>query len=214
MLDRLLFFLGSTFGHWAILLLGVTWRVTVHGWNHIESAMNSGRPLVMITWHGRLLMSTWHMRNRGIVSMISRSRDGELVARVVQKLGYRVVRGSSSRGGSEAAREMLDEIRSGRIAAMICDGPRGPIYKMKPGAPFLAMQANAVVVPVMASADRAWIFRSWDRFTVPKPFARVHIFYDSPISSSETGDLRSFTRTLESALNELRDTSDLLIPTR
>ncbi len=209
MLDRILFLLGSSFGHLAMLLLAATWRVTVNGWDHVETAMRSGKPLVMITWHGRLMIMSWHVRDRGLVTMISQSRDGELVARVVQKLGFKVVRGSSSRGGAEAAREMLEAIQKGRVAAMICDGPRGPIYKMKPGAAFLAMQANAAVIPSIASADRAWIFRSWDRFMVPKPFARVRIYYGTAIQPADPAELKSLTRRLEESLNALLNHADL-----
>lgn len=216
MLNRLLFLLGSTFGHLALHLLARTWRLRVFGAAQALKEMDSRTPLMMITWHGRLLVSTWHMRGRGMVTMISRHRDGELVARVVQKLGYITARGSSTRGGTQAALEMIDEIKLGRTAAMICDGPRGPIYKMKLGAPFLAMQARANVMPVIFAADRAWVFKSWDRFTVPKPFARVHLYYGDVILAPEGNDVKSFARVLEGALNQLlaKAEADILSPRR
>ncbi len=195
-------------------MLGRTWRVKVQGWETVQRFIENREPLVMITWHGRMMVSTWYSRRRGIAAMISQHRDGEMVSRLVEKLGYRTVRGSSTRGGTTAALELLDLVKSGFTAAMICDGPRGPIYVMKPGAPFLAMQAQAPVIPVSFAAERAWIFRSWDRFQVPKPFSRVYLFFGEPIPPPPlTGDLDQFTLTLETALNQITARADELAHT-
>lgn len=137
--------------------------------------------------------------------MISQHRDGELVSQVVEKIGYETVRGSSTRGGSSAALAMIEKVRAGQAAAMIGDGPRGPIYKLKPGAAYIALACQADVIPVMFAASSSWIFRSWDRFTVPKPFARVFLFYGEPVPwPGEGADLKAFTRQLEDALEALR----------
>ncbi|MCX6600746.1 MAG: lysophospholipid acyltransferase family protein, partial [bacterium] len=168
-------------------------------------------PLVMITWHGRMMVPTWHMRKRRIVAMISRHADGEMAAQIVERLGFEAVRGSSTRGGSEAALDMLERVKAGQIAAMICDGPRGPAFQMKSGAPFLALRAGAFVIPATFAAEKAWIFKSWDRFQIPKPFARVHLLYGDPIPPQDSQtDLDRFTRTLESALNDLTSRADAL----
>ncbi|NUO20226.1 lysophospholipid acyltransferase family protein [bacterium] len=171
--------------------------------------MRARKPLVMVTWHGRLLGSTYHCRKRNVVAMISQHRDGELVSRVVEKIGYETVRGSSTRGGSAAALAMIDRVRNGQTAAMIGDGPRGPIYKLKPGAAYIALASGADVIPVVFAANRSWVFRSWDRFTVPKPFARVFLYYGLPIAHpGEGADLREFTRKIEDALEALRELAD------
>lgn len=171
--------------------------------------MTARRPLVMVTWHGRLLGSTYHCRNRNVVAMISQHRDGELVSRVVEKIGYETVRGSSTRGGSSAALAMIEKVRAGQTAAMIGDGPRGPIYKLKPGAAYIALACQADVIPVIFAANRAWVFRSWDRFTVPKPFARVFLFYGEPIPwPGPDADLKAFTKRVEAALEELREKAE------
>jgi lysophospholipid acyltransferase (LPLAT)-like uncharacterized protein len=209
--QRVLFFLGSRLGPLALLILGRTWRVQVIGWEGIQRVMALRAPLVMITWHGRMIVPTWHMRKRRLVAMISRHRDGEMVTRLVERLGYETVRGSSTRGGAEAALEILDRVKAGQIAAMICDGPRGPIYRMKPGAPFLALRAAAFVIPATFAAEKAWIFKSWDRFQVPKPFSRVHLLYGEPIPPQDPQtDLDQFTQTLEDALNDLTSRADAL----
>jgi len=209
--ERFLLFLGPRLGPALLLLMARTWRMRVRGWDTARAYIESGKPLVMITWHGRMMVPVMHSRGRGIVAMISQHNDGEIVARLVQKLGYDTVRGSSTRGGAAAALELLEKVKNGQTAAMICDGPRGPIYKMKPGAPFLALQARATVIPATFAAGRAWILRSWDRFQIPKPFARVHLLFGEPIPfPGEDTDLREFTRTLETALVSLTEEADAL----
>jgi len=207
--DRLLFFLGSRLGHLALLILGGTWRLRVIGDEQVQELHVQHKPLILTTWHGRMMVPVWHSRGRGIVAMVSQHRDGELVSRMVHRLGYETVRGSSTRGGTEATLELLDRVRSGQPAAMICDGPRGPIYRMKPGTPFLAMEARAEVIPVSFAASSRWTLSSWDRFQIPKPFARVYVIYGDPITPPDsTGDLKSFTRTLEAALNAVMEKAE------
>lgn len=210
-MQRSLLFLGSRLGPLALLILGRTWRVQVSGREGLQRVIAQRAPLVMITWHGRMMVPTWHMRKRRIAAMISRHADGEMAAQIVERLGFNSVRGSSTRGGSEAALDMLDRVKAGQIAAMICDGPRGPAFQMKPGAPFLALRAGAFVIPATFAAEKAWIFKSWDRFQIPKPFARVHLLYGDPIPPQDPQtDLDRFTRTLESALNDLTARADAL----
>jgi lysophospholipid acyltransferase (LPLAT)-like uncharacterized protein len=107
--------------------------------------------------------------------MISRSADGSLIAGVAHHMGWQTVRGSSSRGGVEAMLGLIRKIREHRLGAHIVDGPRGPMGVVKHGIVHLARETGAMVVPVYAEADRAWRVRSWDRFLLPKPFARVCI---------------------------------------
>jgi lysophospholipid acyltransferase (LPLAT)-like uncharacterized protein len=204
-------FLGSRFGHLAVRLIGWTWRVTTIGEEKLEAARKSGVPLLLIVWHGRMLVPVWQQSYRHIVAMISQHSDGEMVARLVQRLGYETVRGSSTRGGGEAALEMLRRIKGGQTAAMICDGPRGPFQKMKPGTPFLSIQSGAVVIPTSFAAKRCWTFHSWDKFTLPKPFARVCLIWGDPIpaQSSDT-DVDAFGLQLENVLNELTERAEAM----
>ena len=179
------------------------------GLDRVNQVHASGLPLIYILWHGRMMAPVWHRRNVKAVAMVSRHQDGELVSRLVHHLGYETVRGSSTRGGTQAALELLDKIRGGQAAAMICDGPRGPIYKMKPGTAFLAMQASATCIPTTFASSPCWILKSWDRFQIPKPFARVYILFGDPVPPPDSNtDLKAFTRKLESTLNELTTRAD------
>jgi lysophospholipid acyltransferase (LPLAT)-like uncharacterized protein len=138
-------------------------------------------PVIIAIWHGRLLPATFYHRNEGLASLVSRSADGDLIARVLERWGYRAVRGSSSRGGSEALRQIVRMVRSGQSVAITPDGPRGPRRKMKPGAVLAASMAGVPILPMSSGTPRAWWFGRWDRFLVPKPFARVKIVYGPPM---------------------------------
>ena len=109
--------------------------------------------------------------------MISEHRDGEIIAQIAERLGYTTVRGSSSRGGGRALIGLMRAIESGRDGAVTPDGPRGPAHVFAPGAAIASQRTGAALLPVRASASRAWRLKSWDRFLVPKPFARVRVVY-------------------------------------
>ena len=113
--------------------------------------------------------------------MISQSRDGEIIAGVANLSGWHTVRGSSSKDGAAALQRMIQRLTETGLAAHILDGPRGPAGIVKRGAIYLAVGAEAVMVPVTAVSENAWHFKSWDRFMLPKPFSRVIIRYGDPI---------------------------------
>jgi lysophospholipid acyltransferase (LPLAT)-like uncharacterized protein len=114
--------------------------------------------------------------------MASRSADGEYITRMLHHWGYRVARGSSSRGGDTALRELAALVRAGHTAALTADGPRGPRHKLKFGVLRLAQLTGVPIVPVAVAADRVWRLRSWDRFIVPKPFSRVRVVFGDAIA--------------------------------
>lgn len=140
-----------------------------------------GKPVVFTLWHGRLLPCTYHHRGQGVVTLVSLHRDGEYITRAVRRWGYTAVRGSSSRGGLEALRELIRHVKQGRSLAITPDGPRGPFQKMKPGPAIIAQRTGAPIIPVASAASRGWFFGSWDRFLIPRPFARCRIAYGEPV---------------------------------
>lgn len=132
-------------------------------------------PGVYALWHAQLLPLLMGYGQAGLVAMASRHGDGEIAASIVEGLGSRVVRGSSSAGGSEALERMVELGREGWPLAITPDGPRGPARRSKPGVVRLAARAGLPIVPVAACPERAWRMRSWDAFIVPKPFTVVHV---------------------------------------
>jgi lysophospholipid acyltransferase (LPLAT)-like uncharacterized protein len=160
-----------------IRALAGTWRMeTVHG-EELAEARRSGRRVIFALWHGELLPLLWHQRGEDVAIVISEHRDGEIIARVAESLGYATVRGSSSRGGSRALIGLMREIDAGRDGAITPDGPRGPARVFAPGAAVAAQRTGALIVPIRAAASRAWRLKSWDRFLIPKPFARVRVSF-------------------------------------
>jgi lysophospholipid acyltransferase (LPLAT)-like uncharacterized protein len=145
-----------------------------------QQRWEAGEPVVFVTWHGRILPLLYLYRGRGLVMLVSQHRDGEYLTRLGQGLGYGAVRGSSTHGGYPALRQLVRELRSGRSLAITPDGPQGPREHFKPGALQAARITGAPVIPVMAGADRAWWVEGWDRFLVPKPFARVKVRVGEP----------------------------------
>lgn len=141
-------------------------------------------PGVFGFWHRSLLMAAYRFRDQGIGILISASFDGELIARTVQRLGFHVVRGSSSRGGASGLLAMQKAVEEGRIVAFTADGPRGPVYVAKPGFAALAQQTTGVAGAFHLVPKRAWELKSWDRFLIPKPFTTVAIGWPNLIQIS------------------------------
>jgi lysophospholipid acyltransferase (LPLAT)-like uncharacterized protein len=162
------------------LLLGTT-RLEPVNTSAYETHQRQGRAVVFALWHGGLLPPTYRHRHTGIVTLASRSGDGEYITRMLGHWGYHVVRGSSSRGGDTALRELIRLVRQGRSVAITADGPRGPRQRLKHGVLQLAQLTGAPLVPVGSAASRAWRLGSWDRFMVPKPFARLRIVYGDAV---------------------------------
>jgi lysophospholipid acyltransferase (LPLAT)-like uncharacterized protein len=141
---------------------------------------------VFAFWHRSLLVSAHRFRNKGIAILISRSFDGELIARTVELLGFRAIRGSSSRGGAIALRQMVDAYAKRCICAFTADGPRGPAMVAKPGPAQLAQLVDAPWVGAFyAFPLRAWTLNSWDKFLIPKPFSRVLVAFPPHVPTSE-----------------------------
>ena len=130
-------------------------------------------PAVYAFWHRSLLTCAWHFRDWKIAILISRSFDGELIARTVERLGFVAVRGSSSRAGSTGLRALERACRAGHYCAITVDGPRGPAMIAKPGIVQLAQLVGSDVGVFEVLPVRAWRLNSWDGFLIPKPFSRV-----------------------------------------
>jgi lysophospholipid acyltransferase (LPLAT)-like uncharacterized protein len=172
-----------------------TFRLTVENERAWMDPVKSGRAVVLCCWHQQFFSAIKHFRNYSHHKpplMISRSKDGELIAGIATRTGWDIVRGSSSRGGRQALDEMVAKLRQRKIAGHIADGPRGPAGIIKAGVIRLAQLADAVIVPFYTSADRAWYFTSWDRFMLPKPFSRVTLRFGEAFSVSDTGTPEAF----------------------
>ncbi len=137
-------------------------------------------PILFALWHGRMFLSIQAHRGEGIATMASQSKDGELIARWLEKNGYVTVRGSTTRGGSQALREMVRLVRSGRHAALTVDGPKGPPRVVQPGVIQLARLTGAWILPITSSCSKPRFLASWDRYLLPYPFSKAVVAYGEP----------------------------------
>ena len=184
-----------------------TSRFEFRGLEHYDDWWGAGKPVIFVLWHGRLLPCSFARRNQGLATLISEHRDGDYIAGVVEGWwGFHAIRGSSSRGGTRALREMVRTLKAGQALAITPDGPRGPRQKMKVG-PLLAAQITGVpLIPSAAGTDRAWWVGGWDRFLVPKPFSRIQMAFGAPMFVPRDADAEKvelMAADLESRLNAL-----------
>jgi len=146
-----------------------------------EKVIDGTGGFVGVLWHKDFLFALDFFRRRKIVVMVSQSKDGELVARALHRLGYRTVRGSSSRGGPEALAELTDLVRSGWGSAIIADGPRGPARQAKIGCVLAGRNSGAPLLPWGCHAEPNITAKNWDRTMIPKPFSRITVSFGEPI---------------------------------
>lgn len=159
-------------------------------------------PIVIAFWHRTLLACAYRFRNRDIAILISRSFDGELIARVVERLGFRAIRGSSSRGGVSALRTLAEAYQQGHHCAITVDGPRGPSMVAQAGAAQLALLVQAPwICTFYALPARAWTLNTWDRFLIPKPFSKVLLAWSAHISVASDATTSELQAAVQAALD-------------
>ena len=157
-------------------------------------------PTIFAFWHRSLLACAHRFQGRDIAIMISRSFDGELIARTVERMGFHAIRGSSSRGGSLGLRNLERAYRDGLCCAITADGPRGPAMVAKPGVTQLAQLVETTVGTFYVLPQRAWVLRSWDRFLIPKPFSRVVVTWPVHVPAEEGAVQAALDRSVAMAI--------------
>ena len=155
-------------------------RLTVIGEDRYQELRNQNKPVVLLIWHGRLLVVPYLFKKRGILALISPSEDGEILARIVSGWG-KVLRGSSSHSVVKAWGVMRKELDKGGEVIIVPDGPKGPNRKIKLGALKLSQQSGAYLVPFTFAASRKKTLNSWDSFLIFYPFTRVVALFGDPI---------------------------------
>jgi len=190
-----------------IWLYSRTWRIEERGPPDVlENFVSKKRHSCLYAhWHGDELVLIPYYSYKNLAVLSSLSKDGSLMARCLELLGYQVFRGSSSRGGARGLIGLIRAVRnSGSQAALAVDGPKGPIYEVKPGIVELAIKTGSPIVPLRTFANSAWFIpRAWNKCYVPKPFAKVIVQYASPIIAKESDDLVSVCSAVKKSLDSL-----------
>ncbi|MFH0785597.1 MAG: lysophospholipid acyltransferase family protein [Pseudomonadota bacterium] len=192
--------LSSKFTQWLlykfIRIYSLTYRLEVQNENAwLNDYLNNNGSIILCVHHQQFFpviryFQGYRKYNPGL--MISQSKDGDFISAVANRTGWVTIRGSSTRGGQEALRGMINHLAEHRLAAHIIDGPRGPFGVVKPGAIKLAHATGSAIVPFYTRADRAWYARSWDRFLLPKPFSRVVLRFGEKIEFKQTETSEAF----------------------
>jgi lysophospholipid acyltransferase (LPLAT)-like uncharacterized protein len=172
-----------------------TLRLQVEDPNGVVALVRD-QPVIFAIWHNRLLMLPRVFDpcfpSRQSYGLISASRDGDLVSILIERSGYGTIRGSSSRKGVIALRQLVDTLAAGGNVLLTPDGPRGPVYEASQGVVFLAQKTGAPVVPIHMEYSSCWRLKSWDRFIVPRPFARLRAIFGAPIQVASIADPEQF----------------------
>ena len=187
----------------AILGLRASIRIErLHHERH-EELMRRGVPFVYTLWHGRMVICILAHLHEGIITMASRSKDGEIIARWLERNGYVAARGSTGKGGRAGLEDMIAGVRSGRRAALTVDGPKGPPRVAQAGVLKLARDTGAWIMPFTSSSARPWFLHSWDRYLVPKPFGRCVVSYGEPFEVPASMPDREALARIGAALDEI-----------
>ncbi len=165
--------------------LRATLRIETLHPEHETSLLARRVPIAYTLWHGRLILPAMIHVREGMVTMASRSKDGELIARWLVRHGYIAARGSTGKGGGTALQQMIARVRAGHTAALTVDGPKGPPRVVQPGVLRLVRETGAWILPHTYSCTRPLFLRSWDSYMIPKPFSRCVVGYGEPFAIPE-----------------------------
>jgi lysophospholipid acyltransferase (LPLAT)-like uncharacterized protein len=158
-----------------ISLVGRTLRIEFFWEDGSIGSMDNVHPGIYPFWHRCVLGAVWIFRRRNLAVLTSQSRDGEFIARVIQRFGYVAIRGSSSRGGQRGLLEMRSHVMGGLGAAFTIDGPRGPRFMAKKGPVTLARTTGVPITAFYVAMEKAWVLKTWDTMMIPKPFSRAYV---------------------------------------
>ena len=212
--QRLVYWLATNLAGRLLRLIFKTCRVERLSQEVEEHYFGNQLPVIGVTWHRHAIYFLHYYAAQKPAIMISRSKDGEFLARYLKMMGGIPVRGSSRRGGLAALKTMVEMVHDGRVsyAATVADGPNGPRYVAKKGMIILAQRTGLPLLPLMWSTNRAWVFKgSWDRTCIPKPFARIKVAVGRPFiftGKMSPEQMEEARRDLEREMNRLKDYVD------
>ncbi len=192
-------------------LIGCTLRETTTYEEGAIQSLDEVYPGIFPFWHRCVLPATWIYRHQHPAVMTSQSRDGEFIARVIQRFGFVPVRGSSSRGGQRALLEMNKQLTEGNAVAFTIDGPRGPRGVAKKGPVLLARMSGAAITAFYVAVERAWVLNTWDKLVIPKPFSRIYVRFARKIFVPPDADdaaLEQYHAEMQAALDRITEFAD------
>jgi lysophospholipid acyltransferase (LPLAT)-like uncharacterized protein len=205
--QRFLLWLISWAGYLAIALIGPTLRYAI-SWEEAPTAPDATyeKPVIYSFWHRAVFAGAWLWRRAGAAVMVSRSFDGEYIARTIEKLGFQAVRGSSSRGGTSALLGLKSRLEQGMPVVFTIDGPRGPKYVAKPGPVFLSRASGLPMAAFYVALDKSWVLKTWDALIIPKPFSKALVRFSAKMqvpAEATDAQMEEHLRQLQAALERV-----------
>ncbi len=192
-------------------ILCKTLRINFVNNKAIDELEKQNRNFILGFWHGTMLLPWYLNRNKNFAGLTSKSKDGDLLAKILKKWNYKVLRGSSSEGGEVALGLMIDFAKNGYSIAVTPDGPKGPPYKLKAGAVVSAKKAKLPLILVGIGFKKKRYLKSWDRFQIPRFFTRANVYYSDPVYVSENLSHEETSKIIdecEKKLNELQSEAE------
>ncbi len=189
---------------WGLIqLIWKTCRIEkVIGGEHLQAVLSQGSPCIPCYWHQQQIFCVRYLLDQAAADptlklgyLISPSADGDIATQMFGSQGVHIIRGSATRGGAQALREIYQRIRQDGISPIVTpDGPTGPIFKTKPGVPMLSQLSKAPLLPMAYRASSTWQLRSWDRFMLPRPFSRIVIALEAPLAMTRDDAADEFSK--------------------
>ena len=205
--DKVLVWIGFFY----IWFVGKTSRVVFKNSPEYEELRKNKKPVIYAFWHGRQVFLVWSHRGKNIHILVSQSKDGEYIATITHKFGFKTVRGSTSKGGVKALVEMIKKGREGASLAFTPDGPRGPLYEVQPGVILASQKTGIPIIPLASSSKKKYIIRHWDEFHIPYPFNKIAVCHGRPIYVSKDDDIEKKSLELKVAIDKTTLLADALI---
>ena len=203
--------IGSTAAYWYTLFLGWTTRVYWFKTEEFEALEKEGKNYIYATWHNQQLFLLYPYRGQKVCALISLSKDGEYIARILPKFGMKAVRGSTSRGGARALIKLLQLTREGYHPMLTPDGPRGPIYQVQQGILFLAQKTGLPIIPVGTALSHKIKVGSWDRMRVPLPFGKTALTYGKAFYITKETNFEEVAQEIKKEIDRVTDLSEKFI---
>lgn len=179
--ERLIIRFVGIFSYLIVRLIGVTIRFQTTNPEFEREVIAAGKKPIYSFWHDRMVTSTYFFRNRGIIVLSSQSFDSEYTARCIQRFGFGIVKGSSTRGAVSGLVGMIRAMKAGSPSAFTVDGPKGPRHEAKSGPVLLAKKTGNPLVPFVIECEKYWRVKNWDRLQIPKPFTKANVIFAEPI---------------------------------
>jgi lysophospholipid acyltransferase (LPLAT)-like uncharacterized protein len=178
---NVLYSIGLRVSTFALNVLLKTATIKTINQGNVQKFLNDQKNFIVVFWHGSMLVGWYLFRNKNFAALVSKSKDGNILASILDKWNFKVVRGSSHIGGSEALDLMVGLVQQKCSLAITPDGPTGPIYKMKAGAVVTAKKTGVPLFLIGIGIKNKFVLKSWDRFEIPKPFTKINVIYSDPI---------------------------------